>query len=57
MGARVGEASASPSKGNQLRLRLRSPFRLPVTVTCKELSDDKRSLLITIRALYLLRQT
>jgi len=27
-----------------LGLRLRSPFRLLVTVTCKELRDDKRHL-------------
>ena len=28
----------------------RSPFRLLVTVTCKELRDDKRNLLFTVRA-------
>jgi hypothetical protein len=28
----------------------RQAFRLSVTVTCKELKDDKRSLLLTIRA-------
>ena len=28
----------------------RQAFRLLVTVTCKELRDDKRSLLLTIRA-------
>jgi hypothetical protein len=31
------------------RLRLGGPFRLSATVTCKELRDDKRSLLRTIR--------
>src|SRR4030042_3820389 len=33
----------------RLGLRLRSPFRLPVTVTFQKLKDDKRSLLSTIR--------
>src|SRR4030042_6479225 len=38
----------------RLRLRLRSPFRLLVRVTCKELRDDKRNHLLTIRALNLI---
>jgi len=44
-------------KGNSLSVRVTKPlpagrqaFRLLVKVTCKELRDDKRSLLLTIRA-------
>jgi hypothetical protein len=41
----------------EVGLGLRSPFRLPVTATCQELRDDKRYLLITIRAALSIRKT